>query len=164
MFRKLQKMIAEVTPVGLLRPLHRMDKVARDCVILLAIGHFLTEVPSILSHISPEINNRKVDLFLSPNFHMQMEIKWYLKFNADSLLWIIMTYCFAKVCALYSTTLFLVAAIFFAYHVIDGFLFWWSFKEEHLFYWNLFTIVLVLIKQAIKPASEKTVAKIRSLF
>lgn len=75
-----------------------------------------------------------------------------------------MCYCFSVVSLRYSVYLFLVSVVFFVYHVIDALLFWWSFKEEHLFYWDLLTTAAVMIKQSVKPMKEKTLARIKFIF
>jgi len=105
-----------------------------------------------------------VDWFWSPFFKMDMERKWYLKFHADGILWVLMTYCFARVALRYGTYLFLTAVVFFVYHVIDELALFWSFKENHWFYWNLLATCIVLIRHALKPIPEKALAKIKSIF
>ncbi len=148
----------------ILRQIRRLDKPIRQCIILLLIGHFLTEVPSIMEHICPGINNKSVYWFLSPNYHKQWLIKNYLKNSTDDLLWIITFYCFAKIAKLYSTYLFLVLVVFVVYHIIDGLMFWWDFKTGHWFYWDLLFTAIIFIKGIFKPYKPETIAKIKSLF
>lgn len=150
--------------VDRLRRLQKTPRIIWDCVILLIVGHFLTEVASILAHIAPHWSLVKVDWFWSPNFHMQMERQWYIKYFGDSLLWIITYYIMAKIAAQFSNALFIVAFIFWGYHVLDGFFFWWDFNSDFYIYLDLLWTAGVLVKYAIFPYKEEKFAKIKSLF
>lgn len=141
-----------------------LNKVIRDCIGLLIIGHLLTEVSSILYDIWPKWSDTEVYWFLSPWYHMKMERKWYIKMAADDMLWVITFYCFAKIAKQYSEYLFLAVFILFCYHLVDLLFFWWNFKTSHYVYWDMLGTSLVLIKGIFKGYKPETISKVKSLF
>ena len=141
-----------------------MKKIVLDISWILILGHLLTNVNALISYFWPVIEHKEVDWFWSPHYHMKMVIAWYIKFFTESVLWISTFYVLAKVSYQYSTALFLVAVIFFFYHIFDCLLFWWNFRQNHLFYAFLLWAAIVMIIQAIYPFRQETLAKIKSLF
>ena len=156
---QIQARIQEVRQI-----LQSLNKVIRDCILLLILGHLLTEVSSLLYKIWPTWSDKEVYWFLSPSYHHQWARKWYIKSSTDDLLWIIVFYCFAKVAKQYSEYLFLCIFILFCYHVIDGLFFWWDFKTSNYLYWDLLFTAIVLIKGVFKGYKPETIARIKSLF
>lgn len=141
-----------------------LNRVIRDCIALLIIGHLLTEVSSLLYDIWPEWSDTEVYGFVSPWYHMKMERKWYIKMAADDLLWVIVFYCFGKIAKQYSEYLFLAVFILFCYHVVDLLFFWWNFKTSHYVYWDMLGTALILIKGIFKGYKPETISKVKSLF
>lgn len=134
------------------------------CILLLVIGHLLTEVSSLLYDIWPEWSDKCVYWFWSPWYHKQMERKWFIKMGADDLLWVITFYCFGKVAKEYSEYLFLAIFIMWCYHLVDAFFFWWDFKTTHYVYWDMLGTSIMAIKGIFKGYKKQTIARIRSIF
>lgn len=141
-----------------------LDKVIKRCVVLLIVGHFLTEMSSIFSDIWPDLMSEERYWFWSPAYHKKWEIKWFIKNSCDDLLWVIVCYCFTMVAKKYSTYLFLVGFIFFCYHVMDFFMFWWDFKSSHYMYWDLLLTAIIMIRGVFKGYKPETLARIKSIF
>lgn len=166
--RSLKQKMFRPTIVGRIRAVRvqilSLNKVIRDCIALLIIGHLLTEVSSLLYDIWPKWGDTEVYWFLCPWYHMKMERKWYIKMAADDLLWVIVFYCFAKVAKQYSEYLFLAVFVLFCYHLVDLFFFWWNFKTSHYIYWDMLGTALLLIKGILKGYKPETISKVKSLF
>jgi hypothetical protein len=112
----------------------------------------------------PAINTEERDMFLSHSFHQKMILAWYCKFTMDDALYIIIFYVLAKATYKYSFRLFMVSVVFFVYHCIDLFAFWWNYKQSHYFYWVLLLACGVGIAGLIYPFKEERIAKFKSLF
>lgn len=143
---------------------HTIPKIVRDCILLLIIGHGLTFISVIFYKIWPAWTEEKVDWFLSPFYRLKMEREWYFKMGADYLLNVITYYIMAKVAAKFSDSLFIVCVIFFGYHVVDCFFFFWNFNGQFYIYLDLFYTAIILIKYAVLPYKPEKFAKLRSLF
>lgn len=155
------KPIAGATPTKILL---RLPVVIRQCIVLLLVTHFLCEVPSILTELFPKWAIQKKDLFLSPSFKYPIKINWWLKYLSGDLFEVITYYCFAKVSKHYSNTLFLIIFVLLVYHVIDAFFFLWDFKTSHWIYLDLLWTVGILVRRCVKPYSERTIGRVKSLF
>lgn len=150
--------------VAYLRQIRRTTKVVINSILLLIIGHVATFYPATIMKIWPKWSNEKKDWFWSPWFKMEIERYWYLKNASDYLLALITYYILAKVANKFSTSLFLACLIFFGYHVIDFFMFWWDFNGNYYVYVDLLWTAIMLIKYALFPFKEERLAKIRSFF
>lgn len=141
-----------------------MKKVILDTVWLLVIAHLLTNLNCLLAWIWPWMDYKTVDWFLSPSYHLQMVITWYVKFATTDLMWIVVFYVLAKIAYSYSPRLFLVSVIFFCYHCIDAFLFWWNFRKSHYIYFVMLWAASFSIFSIVYPFTHEKIAKIKSLF
>lgn len=138
----------------------------RDSFFILLGAHLLTEAPSILTDLYPGWSRQIIDPFLKPGFHLAdpLPLNWYLKYMLDDVFIIMVFYCFAKICLMISTIFFVIALIYLGYHLLDLCMYFWDFKNTHVFYWDMLFTAMVLTKGAIKGYKPSTIAKIRSLF
>jgi hypothetical protein len=133
----------------------------RKQIIIIGIGlilfHSLTELHSLITVLNKQVSGLSVDLFLSPAYKMLLQFCWYLKMNFDSLLVIATYYFFAWVASKYSRRLFYIASVWFLYHVLDLYMFWWNYKSTYWVYWCLLiagTIQTVLLLIPIKERAK----------
>lgn len=126
-----------------------MRRIVITLVVLLITGHLLTEAASIASMISPALMEQKVNLFYTGGF--EMERWWYVKMTCDDLLLVITYFCLARIAYQYSIKLFMIACVFTLYHTIDGYMFWYNYKQSHWLYWALLASVILSILLLILP-------------
>lgn len=105
---------------------------------LLIIGHLLTESYIIVWKLYPDT----ATIMLQPFFKSPVKISvlWYIKDLADELLWVITYYVMAQIAYRYSKLLFSVISIFFFYHLVDSFMYVYSYKNLRWLY-----VVMLLI-------------------
>lgn len=118
-----------------------MKRTMTICAWLLIVGHLLTEVHSIMYLVDPKTSEKEVDWFWSPTFRMNLSLLWYVKMAADNVLLIATFYVMSVIASFFSRTLFLISCVFFAYHVLDAFMFFWNFKRTEWVYWVLLAAV-----------------------
>lgn len=123
-------------------------------VTILVGAHLLTESASIMAKIWPEVLWRKANLFFTGGY--EMEYWWYIKYATDDLLLVATYFVLAKVAYRYSVKLFLVATVFFAYHCIDSWMFWYNFKQSHWLYWALMATLVIALILLVIPIKEKS--------
>lgn len=123
--------------------------------ILLIAGHCTTEFYHIIRWCDGEYINKELDLFLSPHFKMKLNVVYYAKFMADDLLFCISFYVLAQIAYEYSIKIFWIAWVYFIYHVIDSFMFWWDYKTNYSLYYFLLAAVVVSTIILILPLKQK---------
>lgn len=160
-FKWMTSQTAGATPT---QTLHRLPGDIRNCIIILIVAHFLCEVPSLLWELFPKWSEVKVDWFLCPSFHLSIKRDWYMRYLSVDVFELLTYYCFAKIAKQYSTTLFLVIVVLFAYHIVDCLMYLWNFKTYHYIYFDLLWTAMILIRRCIKPYRPETIARIKSLF
>lgn len=116
-------------------------------VILLVLGHVLTESHTFIYWIWPESKDYYVDdWFLKPSFKVdQISILWYSKMVEDSLLLVVLL--FAGACQAYarnyktylewqrySLRLYIIWAIYSMYHLFDFCSFLYNYKTSYYMY------------------------------
>lgn len=140
-----------------------MNKLVNLIAVLLIVFLILTELHSIVDAIWPEFAQRKHDLFLSPSFHMQLSVQWYLKFAFDDLFLIVLAFVGAKVAARYSYRLFLVMWVIFGYFVFDLISFFWNYKSSFRAYWAVLAFAVIGIILLIWPRKKKPEGMYKSM-
>ncbi len=131
--------------------------------VLLILSHALTEVHSLILFLWPETEHISIDWFWSPTYHMDLNILWYIKMSMDDICWCTTFFVMAKIAYRYSFKLFLIACIFFGYHVIDTVLFWYNYKSSYFVYYFLLGMVIISVLILILPMRKKT-GKYKSLI
>lgn len=116
-------------------------------VILLILGHILTEFHTIIMWMNPKSVTYMVgDWFLKPGFNVpDLSILWYVKMVEDSLLLVILL--FAGACQAfarnyktylewqrYSIRLYIIWCIYFIYHCFDMASFLYNYKTSYTLY------------------------------
>lgn len=116
-------------------------------VILLVLGHVLTESHTFIYWIWPESKDYYVDdWFIKPSFKVdQISILWYSKMMEDSF--VLMAVLFAGACQShtrnyntylewqrYSLRLYIIWCIYFFYHVFDTVSFLYNYKTSYVAY------------------------------
>lgn len=126
-----------------------MKRVVITMVGLLIGAHLLTEAASISAKLWPSVMAEKVNLFYVDGF--AMERWWYVKMTCDDLLLVVTYFVLARVAYRYSIKLFMIACVFSLYHLIDGYMFWYNYKQSHWLYWALMASVILSILLLIIP-------------
>lgn len=134
---------------------HSMRKEVTIIGLGLILLHLFTEAHSILAVCKQSLAETAIDLFISPTYKMLLTIQWYLKMNFDSLLVIGTYYLLAWVSAKYSKRLFYIACVWFFYHCIDCYLFWWNYKSTYSVYWALGAVMTLQTVVLLIPIKEK---------
>ncbi len=116
-------------------------------VILLVIGHLLTESHTFIYWLWPESKDYYVDdWFLKPSFRVdRISILWFSKMVEDSLLLVVLL--FAGVCQAHSRNyktylewqrfslrLYVIWGVYFAYHVFDFISLLYNYKTSYITY------------------------------
>lgn len=125
---------------------HRPQNISRKEIfiaILLALGVCLTELHSFVLAAFPNTYDMTADYFLSPVFKLNLRLLWYIKMNSDDLLKLLLFTIL--IITTKSKFLFRVYWIYFAYFIIDSFLFLWNFKETAETYWVLLAASIAII-------------------
>lgn len=123
--------------------------------ILLIAGHCSTEFYHIVRWIDPGYLDKNIDLFLSPSFKMELNVVYYAKFMADDVLFCISFYVIAQIAYEYSIKIFWIGWIYFLYHVVDSFLFWWNYKTGYAVYCVMLAAVVLSTIILILPIKER---------
>lgn len=106
------------------------------CVLLIA-GHWFTELGALLwRYYKPEVIYIKPFLsrsYVFPSYGDappgHISLFWYCTYLSTDVLWCITFFVMAKIAKQYSFQLFMVASLFFLYHVFDTFMFLYNFKS-----------------------------------
>jgi hypothetical protein len=86
---------------------------------------------------------------------MLLAIQWYLKMSLDDLMVISTYFFFAWVANKYSRKLFFIISIWFFYHLLDLYMFWWNYKSTYWAYWSLLLIAVIQTIILLIPIKEK---------
>ena len=146
------------------RPRRPILSIVRDSIILIVAAHVLTFMAAILMRICPGWCQVKEDLFMSPWFKMKMERVWYIQFGGQGVSDLLTYYVMAKIAAKFSDSLFIVCVVFFGYHIVDVFMFWYDFNGHFYIYLDLIWTALILVKYAVHPYKPERLARIKALF
>lgn len=136
----------------------------RNTVLLFVYARLINYTAIFVEWLTPAWGNHKVDLFLCPGFSCPMLFKWYVKYISVDLGWLIFSWACVKIAMRVSDYLFLVAAIFVGYHIIDVLMFVWNFQRYNLLYVDMMWTALIFIWTVFKGYRPETVAKVKSLF
>lgn len=130
--------------------------------VLLIFSHLMLESGAglqILNHYERAYLNP----FWSPWYEWPYEqgISYYhwMQMNAVELMICTVLFCFAKVAKKVSHKVFLIAFIFFWYHVIDWFMMWWDYKTSNWFYVFLNGAIIVSIVCLFIPEKKQGIIK-----
>jgi hypothetical protein len=122
--------------------------------ILLIVGHFQTSISARIVKIWPELSTKYIKPVINPpkgksfDWYRQsggINILWWLKYNCEEFLWVIVFYCFAMIARLVSFRVFMICCVFFIYHLIDWFCLWYDYKTSSLSHWGLDIFCLVSV-------------------
>ena len=145
----------------LLRLIPRRVKI----VVYIAIAARLVCYSSVLVQwLFPVWSGKIVDPFICPSYSNPMPSKWVIAYFCNDIESILLAYNFGRICVELSSYLFLVSIIFLTYHLIDGLMFWWNFKQYSALYVDMLWTALIFIWSVFKGYSPETIGKIRNLF
>jgi hypothetical protein len=97
------------------------------------------------------------DIFLRPEFHLQVSLAWYLKELMDGLNEVVIFYVIGMLVKPLSHPMYAVATIFCVYHLIDSFMLIWDFKQTREIYWVSLMASLIAITFLFKEHKMKMV-------
>jgi hypothetical protein len=122
--------------------------------ILLIVGNTLTELWGWL----PESwTDQTFDLFLRPEFHLQISLAWYLKMLMDDLNSVVIFYVMGMLVKPFSYSMHAVATVFCVYQVVNAFMLIWDFKQTREVYWVSMMASLIAITFLFKEPKMKMV-------
>ncbi len=101
--------------------------------------------------------NQNFDLFLRPEFHLNLSMAWYLKEMMDDLNSVIIFFVIGMIVKPFSYQLHAVATIFCVYHVVDAFMLIWDFKQTREIYWVSLMASIIAITFLFKDHKMKLV-------
>jgi len=101
--------------------------------------------------------NERIDIFLKPEFHLQVAAAWYVKELTDDLNIALIFFVMGMVVKQFSNQLHAVATIFCVYHLIDAFMLIWDFKQTREIYWVSSMARLIAITFLFKDHKMKLV-------
>jgi hypothetical protein len=89
---------------------------------------------------------------MNRKFSMKLNILWFLKIFFDDVCACCTFFVLALVAKMYSYQLFVVAALFFCYHLLDTIVFIWNYECPFLVHWSMLLVVTVsLVVLLITP-------------
>lgn len=129
---------------------------------LLILSHLMLESGALL-----QIMNGYQRMYLHPfkspwyeyPYKEGISIYHWIQMNAVEFNICTLCFVFAKAAKQYSYRLFLVAIIFFAYHVIDWAMMWWDYKTSVIFYWFLNAAILLALISLFAPEKKQGIVK-----
>lgn len=127
---------------------------------LLFTAHLLLESAELAQRFWPQLGAVYVQPFLKPGYVWPHDpagipLLWWIKYNTDYLLLVIVFSVLAKVAYWYNYRLFLVAAVFLFYHLLDYFMLWWDYNQTHSVYWVSLLLIIFAILVIVKPVKNK---------
>ena len=124
----------------------------------------LTETHSVFTYFCPLKAETDVrDWFIKP-VPFFVPLKWWIKFNTDSILLCVLLFSLARVCLLVSYRLFLIAAMWFLYFTLDYIMFLYHYKLDYPFYYVMLGAAAYTIFFLIIPMKEDKGGKIKRMF
>lgn len=124
----------------------------------------MPEIPTYLVDFFPSLKDVKKDWFISPVYHMQLVVFWYIKFTLQSLARILLYTAFCKTAVNFSTVIFMASFIILCYQIVDLFLFWFNYNTWTWFYEFSFVLIYVCVRGLVRPYEPDTFARIKSMF
>jgi hypothetical protein len=100
--------------------------------LLLIAGNNLTH---LWGWLPEKLMNEQIDIFLKPEFHLNIVAAWYLKEITDDLNTVLIFFVMGMLVKPFSHSMYAVATIFCVYYVIDAFMLVWDFKQTREIYW-----------------------------
>ena len=125
-----------------------------SAAIILIVGNNLTHLWGWLPR---EWTEENFDVFLKPEFHLQVSLAWYLKELTDDLNTVLIFFVLGMLVKPFSHSMYAVATIFCFYHVIDSFMLIWDFKQSREIYWVSSMACLIAITFLFKEQKLKLV-------
>lgn len=161
MAARIRTMILAATQRRRLLPL---DRVVKQCLILVLAGLVIEEIPSLIADLFPTWSKKQIYWFLNPTFHYPTTGVWMLKYIANGIWDVMRAYIIAKLAKQYSLYLFLSMVIYVGYELVGLFMLFWDFKTTHIMFWDFLVTGIVLAKGIFKGYKPETIAKIKSIF
>lgn len=137
-----------------------MNSLIIQVVILLFIGLGLPEISTIVYWFNPHTTNIEFDLFLDRSYRQKLNVLWYIYELSTTLKWIIFSYVFCRVSQLVSHKLFVVAMIFFWYHVTQFLFYVWNRNTSFMANYVLYISMALIIVELLLP--NKKISKYKS--
>lgn len=78
-----------------------------------------------------------------------MYLTWWIKYNTDQLLWVVVFFVLCKAAQEHSRRVFNAASVFLLYHLMDWFMMWWNWKTDNWWSWGMvgaagFAVILLV--------------------
>lgn len=128
-------------------------------ILLVVFGHLVTELATLNQHYG-WMDVKPIQPFIAFTWPGDgIPSDWFMKFAADEILWLCYSLAFALVCLKIDRRLFVFACGWVLYHLVDGFMFFYNFKQFQWLHWCLVGIVatngiiqaLIHRSQRLKP-------------
>lgn len=144
-----------------------MKKITIFLSVLLILGHLSGEAWRLFYWIF-DGKDIYFDPFLDPNYSFPEEpgrpdgtinLYWWVKYISDDFLWCITFFVMAKIAVMFSYRMFIVACVFFAYHVFDIANFLWNFKQYPWIYAAVYSAAILAIVGLFMPEKKRAIIK-----
>jgi hypothetical protein len=134
---------------------------------LLLIGHIQLETAELLEKFYPADMSVHINPFWDSSYKFPVcygckpgiQLKWWIKYVCDDLLYIIYSFCAAYVAGKMSRRLFKICGLFFGYHVIDHILLWYNYRSVGWYYWILAAVMVFWILFILVPEQKQAILK-----
>lgn len=134
----------------------------RLLAIILILAYVGSEAAEIMQRLWPWLSGVKVQPFIAydwPHDQEGINLLWWVKYNTDALLSLVIVFVLARVAKEYSFRVFKVAAILCVYHVFDWFMLWYDYRQSHWYYYAVAAFYSVAVIRLLWPM-RKDKAKI----
>lgn len=131
------------------------------------LGHLSTELASGMEYLY-EGKIFYVSPFFDPTYKFPeakgtpegtINLYWYIKYLTDDFLWCVTFFVMAQIAKMYSFRIFLVACIFFVYHIFDLVMCVWNFKSYHWLYAGVYVAAGFSIIALFIPEKRQGILK-----
>lgn len=136
----------------------------RTIGIAIFVAIILTEAHSVFTYLFPVVAEIDVrDWFIKP-IPFFVPLKWWIKFNTDSIFLCTMLFCFSRICRLVNRRLYIVVSIWFFYFVLDYLMFLYHYKLDYPAYYVMLATSIYTIYRLAKPMKEGKGGTIKRMF
>lgn len=136
----------------------------RSIGVAILIAILLTETHSVFTYLFPTYAEMDVrDWFIRP-IPFFVPLKWWIKFNTDSIFICTILFCFSRVCRLLNKRLYIITSIWFFYFAIDYLMFLYHYKLDYPAYYIMMIASVYTIYRLVRPMREDNRGSVKQMF
>lgn len=136
----------------------------RTIGIVILFAMVLTETHSVFTYFCPKQADIDVrDWFIRP-VPFFVPLKWWIKFNTDSIFLCTILFVFSRICKQVSKRLFIIVSIWFFYYALDYLMFLYHYKLDYPVYYVMLVAAAYTVYRLIRPMKEDKGAPVKRMY